>query len=280
MTSLNETETPKQRDPNASSATKPRLETAHVLFMDIVGYSKSLMDDQTERLQKLQDVVRNTQEFQCAQATDALLRLPTGDGMALSFFGDAEAPVRCAVEISRALKRHPEIELRMGVHSGLVFRMSDINANMNVAGGGINIAQRVMDCGDAGHILLSKRVADDLVQLARWAKDLHDLGETEVKHRVRLHVFNLYNDEIGNSNIPARLQQKRPSNTLRRIAVTTSIFLTTIVLMAALVWIWKNYNPMGAPSNDPPSDLQLSVPLTIQSQSKSIEPENRFKSLT
>src|SRR5260370_21838710 len=147
------------------TATEPSnqvLETAHVLFMDIVGYSRLLIDEQTQRLQDLQTIVRNTQEFQKAQLADQLLRLPTGDGVALSFFGDPEAPVRCAVEISRALSNYPNLKLRMGVHCGLVYRVADINANKNVAGGGINLAQRVMDCGDAGHILLSKRVADDI----------------------------------------------------------------------------------------------------------------------
>jgi serine/threonine protein kinase len=189
---------------------KPTLETAHVLFMDIVGYSSLLIDEQTARLQELQDIVRNTQEFQNAQLADQLLRLPTGDGMALSFFGDPESPVRCAVEVSRELRAHPGIKLRMGVHSGFVYRLPDINANMNIAGGGINMAQRVMDCGDAGHIILSKRVADDLMQLSRWAKDLHDLGEAEVKHGVRVQVYNFYNDEIGNSEVPAKLRRAKP----------------------------------------------------------------------
>ena len=194
----------------ATERLKPTLETAHVLFMDIVSYSSLLMDEQSERLQELQEIVRATQEFQKAQLAGQLLRLPTGDGMALSFFGDPEAPVRCAVEVSKALREHPDIKLRMGVHSGLVYRMADINANMNIAGGGINFAQRVMDCGDAGHILLSKRVADDLGQLARWAKDLHDLGEAVVKHNARVHIYNLYNDDIGNSELPAKMRRLEP----------------------------------------------------------------------
>ncbi len=181
------------------------LETAHVLFMDIVGYSKMLIDDQPAYLHKLQAIVRGTEEFQRAQTTNQLIRLPTGDGMALVFFGDPEAPIRCALEISRALKEHPAIELRMGVHSGLVYRMADINTNMNVAGGGINIAQRVMDCGDSGHILVSKRVADDLGQLARWSSYLHEIGSAEVKHGVRVDLFNLYTDELGNPEVPAKL---------------------------------------------------------------------------
>src|SRR5262249_25384765 len=146
----------------AYATTKPvELETAHVLFMDIVGYSSKLIDDQKESIGKLQQIVLDTEESRRTQK-DALIRLPTGDGMALVFFGDPEAPVRCAVEISRALKGDQSFQLRMGIHSGLVYHLADINTNMNVAGGGINLAQRVMDCGDGGHILISKRVADDL----------------------------------------------------------------------------------------------------------------------
>ena len=130
---------------------------AHVLFMDIVGYSKLPMDRQEVVLRTLQAVVSATSEFLQAQANQEMIRLPTGDGMALVFFGDAEAATRCALEVSRTLKPHPEIPLRMGLHSGPVYRVADINANQNVAGGGINIAQRVMDCGDAGHILASQR---------------------------------------------------------------------------------------------------------------------------
>jgi serine/threonine protein kinase len=217
-----------------SGATKPTLETAHVLFTDIVGYSKLMIDEQTDRLQELQEIVRNTQEFQRAQAADQLLRLPTGDGMALSFFGDPEAPVRCAVEISRALKDHPEIKLRMGVHSGLVYRMADINANMNVAGGGINIAQRVMDCGDDGHILLSKRVADDLGQLGRWARHLHDLGQAEVKHGVLVHVYNLYTDEAGNPEVPARLRrpEAKKRSSKRPLVIAASVLLLAAISVA------------------------------------------------
>lgn len=191
-----------------SNKTKPMPETAHVLFTDIVGYSKLLIDEQSERLEELQNLVRSTDEFKRAEAAGQLLRLPTGDGMALSFFGDPEAPVRCAVEISRLLKSHPGIMLRMGVNSGFVYRVADINRNLNVAGGGINMAQRVMDCGDAGHILLSKRVADDIGQLGRWANSLHDLGEAEVKHGVRVHVVNLYADDYGNPAIPEKLRKK------------------------------------------------------------------------
>jgi tetratricopeptide (TPR) repeat protein/class 3 adenylate cyclase len=179
---------------------------AHVLFMDIVGYSKLPMDRQEVVLRTLQAAVSATSEFLQAQANQEMIRLPTGDGMALVFFGDAEAATRCALEVSRALKSHPEIPLRMGLHSGPVYRVADINANQNVAGGGINIAQRVMDCGDAGHILASQSVADMLGHLSSWKDSLHDLGETDVKHGVRVHLYNFYTEETGNAELPERLQ--------------------------------------------------------------------------
>jgi serine/threonine protein kinase/tetratricopeptide (TPR) repeat protein len=184
----------------------PTLEFAHVLFMDIVAYSKLPMDRQQEIIRQLRRAVRGTTEFEQAQGRNELIRLPTGDGMALVFFNDPEAPVRCALELSRALRGQPEIPLRMGIHSGPVYRVPDINANMNVAGGGINIAQRVMDCGDAGHILVSDAVADVLSQLGGWKGTLKDLGEAEVKHGVRVHLYNLYAEDAGNPELPETLR--------------------------------------------------------------------------
>lgn len=188
----------------------PCLEIAHVLFMDIVAYSTLPMDHQRRVLGDLQEAVRNTSEFIRAQASDQLIRLPTGDGMALVFFHDPEAPVRCALELSRALRQHPDIKQRMGIHSGPVYRVADINANGNVAGGGINLAQRVMDCGDAGHILVSSTAAEVLLQLSAWRPTLHDLGEVEVKHEVHIHIYNLYNSEAGNSETPNKLRASSP----------------------------------------------------------------------
>jgi class 3 adenylate cyclase/tetratricopeptide (TPR) repeat protein len=187
-----------------------KLEMAHVLFMDIVGYSKLPMDHQEAVLRTLQEVVSATAEFLRAQASHEMIRLPTGDGMALVFFEDAEAAARCALEVSRVLKSHPEVPLRMGLHSGPVYRVTDINANQNVAGGGINIAQRVMDCGDAGHILASQSVADVLGQLSIWKASLYDLGDAEVKHGVRVHLYNLYTNEAGNSALPKKVAASKP----------------------------------------------------------------------
>jgi serine/threonine protein kinase len=189
----------------------PPLEIAHVLFMDIVAYSTLPMDQQRHSLRELQNTVSKTSEFIRAKSTDQLISLPTGDGMALVFFGDSQYPVRCALELSRALRNNSAIALRMGIHTGPVYRVADINAARNVAGGGINMAQRVMDCGDAGHILLSKTVVDVLGQLSCWDCSLHDLGETEVKHGVRVRLFNFYTEDVGNPKIPSKLRAARGS---------------------------------------------------------------------
>ena len=181
-----------------------KLEIVHVLFLDIVGYSKSLTDEQQEFIDRLNQVVRGSDEFQKAASADRLIKIPTGDGMALIFYNSPEQPVNCALEISRALKSSP-LPVRMGVHSGPVSAVTDLNNHINAAGVGINVAQRIMDCGDTGHILLSKRVAEDLQQYSRWRPHLHDLGEVEVKHGERVHVFNFYTDDAGNSDLPKKV---------------------------------------------------------------------------
>src|SRR5258707_5396878 len=189
------------------------LEIGHVLFIDIVGYSKLLIDEQRDYLHTLNEVVRRTDSFRAADAAGKLTRLPAGDGMALVFATTPDAPVSCAIEISNALRSHPELRVRIGIHSGQVSGITDVNDRSNVAGAGINLAQRVMDCGDAGHILLSKHVADDLEQYRQWRSHLHDLGECEVKHDVRVHVVNLYTDELGNRELPEKFQQAKATLT-------------------------------------------------------------------
>src|SRR4026207_51117 len=188
------------------STDKTRLEIGHVLFIDIVSYSKLLLKQQSELLRELNEVVSGTKEFREAELAGKLIRLPTGDGMALVFRTNPEAPVECAVEIARALKSDPAIPLRMGIHSGPVNEVVDVNQRANIAGAGINMAQRVMDCGDAGHILLSKHVAEDLEQDERWRPLLHDLGTCEVKHGVRIGLANLYDSEVGNAQLPKKQQ--------------------------------------------------------------------------
>jgi class 3 adenylate cyclase len=177
----------------------PHLEIAHVLFIDVVGYSKLLVNEQRAVIEELNQLVRKSPQARKSETAGKLIRIPVGDGMALVFFQTPEEPVQCAMEIAKTLKSHPQVQLRMGVHSGPVDQIKDVNDRINVAGAGINIAQRVMSCGDAGHILLSKRVADDLAQDRLWQPLLHDLGEVEVKHGAKLGIVNLYSSELGNS---------------------------------------------------------------------------------
>jgi len=214
------------------------FEIAHVLCTDIVGYSKLMIDQQSEYLRKLNDVVRSTEQFQRADASGKLLRIPTGDGMVLVFFTHPQDPAECAVQIAQALKAHPEIQLRMGVHSGPVNRVSDVDERSNVAGAGINIAQRVMDCGDTGHILLSKRVAEDLAHYSKWRPHLHDLGEFEVKHGVKIDIVNLYTDEVGNPALPEKLKDKKvkPASPLARLA--KPLIAAALLVAIALVGVW------------------------------------------
>src|SRR5246127_2514256 len=175
-----------------------KFEIGHVLFIDIVGYSKLMINEQSEQIQKLKEIVRGTEQIRTAEAEGKLLRLPTGDGGALVFRTTPEAPVLCAVEISKELKKHPELRVRMGIHSGPVNAITDLNEQANIAGAGINIAQRVMDCGDAGHILLSRHIAEDLEHYPRWQPYLHPLGDCEVKHGARVSIVNLYTNDAGN----------------------------------------------------------------------------------
>src|SRR6266550_2259965 len=235
----------------SAASSDVKLEIGHVLFIDIVGYSKLLITEQSELLQKLKEIVWGTEQFRLAQAEGKLLRLPTGDGGALVFRNNPEAPVLCAMEISKELKRHSELQVRMGIHSGPVNEITDLNAQANIAGAGINIAQRVMDCGDAGHILLSQHVADDLEQYPRWRSRLHDLGECEVKHGVRVHAVNLYTDEVGNAQVPERFKHaaveaavsaaKKSQINRRHVFITGAAILILSVFGSFLVL--QRWNP-------------------------------------
>jgi class 3 adenylate cyclase len=193
----------------AETQPDPRLEIAHVLFMDIVGFSKSLINEQSGMLRQLNQVVRDTAQVKAAEATGKLIRIPTGDGMALGFFTTPDAPLRCAIEISKALKSLPNIPVRMGINSGPVDEIVDVNERSNLAGTGITMAQRVMDCGDAGHILLSKRSADDLAQYGRWRPHLHELGQCEVKHGVKLDVGQFPQRRGGQSCAPGETEKRK-----------------------------------------------------------------------
>src|SRR5438477_7411624 len=216
--------------------TEVQLEIGHVLFIDIVGYSKALIEDQRAAQQDLNDVVRNTGQFRAAEAAGKLIRLPTGDGMALVFFTTPEAPLQCAMQIAEA--SHLRLRLRMGINTGPVSGVTDVNDKSNVAGAGINVAQRVMDCGDAGHILLSKRAAEDLAQYRRWEGQLHELGEFEVKHAVRIPIVNLYNDRVGNAQIPEKLKQSSRKRALNRLTKRTlAVSLPLVFIALALLFL-------------------------------------------
>ncbi|MBA2430561.1 MAG: adenylate/guanylate cyclase domain-containing protein, partial [Chthoniobacterales bacterium] len=223
----------------AAPKTDLHLEIAHVLFIDIVGYSKLLVDEQSELLEQLNDIVRETEQFRAGEAKDALIRLPTGDGMALVFLTHAEAPVRCALEMAAALKQVPELQLRMGIHSGPVNQVNDVNGRSNVAGAGINMAQRVMDCGDAGHILLSKRSADDLAHYRQWQPLLHDLGECEVKHGTVISVANLYTEELGNPKVPEKFRQAKEKTAVaaRSPGRSKPLLITLAMLICLLIGV-------------------------------------------
>jgi hypothetical protein len=219
---------------------KPRLEIAHVLFIDIVEYSKLLTDEQSEALQELNQIVRNTEAVREAESAGQLIILPTGDGMALAFTGSVEGPAECALEVSRALRAQPSLPVRMGIHSGPVQYVRDANARENISGVGINVARRVMDCGDAGHILVSKRFADDLAQHRRWQPYLHGLGDVEVKHGVVVSLVNLYAETIGNPAPPACVVGARRTGhraTTRKglSPVTLAIFIIAGLLLTLAI---------------------------------------------
>src|SRR5437763_5373598 len=209
-----------------------QLEIAHVLFSDIVGYSKLSLNDQRAAIDELTQTVRTSEQVQNAEAAARLIKIPTGDGMALVFYKSPEEPVECALEISRALKEHRQ--LRMGVHSGPVSGVIDVNGQANLAGAGLNVAQRVMACADAGHILLSKRVADDLGEYEHWRPLLHDLGECEVKHGTRISIVNLHADQVGNPQPPKKFQALKKHRVRIRWAITTAAVLALAVIVAGI----------------------------------------------
>jgi TolB-like protein/class 3 adenylate cyclase/Flp pilus assembly protein TadD len=250
-----------------------QLEIAHVLFTDIVGYSKLPIHQQRAVVECLNEIVRGTDEFQAAETAGRLIKIPTGDGITLVFYHSPEAPVECALEISRALKKHPELQLRMGIHSGPVSGVIDATGKANVAGAGINMAQRVMDCGDAGHILLSKHVAEDLEEYPHWQPHLHDLGECEVKHGVRLSVVNLYTAELGNLGVPEKLKAarvaaaaRRKRAALRRLSLGMLALLATVAAISFLLLRYKQ--PPGAPRLAVPEKSIAVLPFENRSEDK------------
>ena len=258
-----------------------QLEIAHVLFIDIVGYSKLFLNEQHELLQELTQIVRSTEAFRTADTAGKLIRLPTGDGVALVFSTTPDAPVQCALEICKALKRHPELQVRMGVNSGPISGITDVDDRSNVAGAGINMAQRVMDCGDAGHILVSKRVAEDLEQYRQWRPHLHDLGEHDVKHGMRVHVFNLYTDDLGNPCSPEKLKNRKRGKVSTRftlVPVSMFIWLTIAVLAlatAAGVWFFSYRAARKTVSAPRPNAAAIAQKRIAVLPFKPLTPENR-----
>lgn len=253
------------------------LEIAHVLFLDVVGYSKLLVDEQRAVIDELNSVVRETDEYREAESAGRLIKIPTGDGMALVFYSSPEAPVECALEISRGLKEHPKLRVRMGVHSGPVSGVIDVNERANVAGAGINFAQRVMDCGDGGHILLSKRVAEDLEQYGHWRPHLHDLGQCEVKHGVRLSLVNLYTEELGNPAMPEKVKLARAAAAKeRQRAVRRGVSVGMLALVVgALVIGFVVFRNKGTSLTDSAASAGKSIAV-LPFTNMSPDPANAF----
>src|SRR6516165_2325968 len=228
-------------DMSAEGKKEVQLEIAHVLFIDIVGYSKLSINDQHAAVEELIQIVRVSEQFQRAEAAGRLLKIPTGDGMALVFYASPEEPVQCAVEVSRSLKKHPHLQVRMGIHSGPVSGVVDVNERANLAGAGINIARRVMDCGDTGHILLSKHVAEDLEEYEKWRPLLHDLGSCEVKHGVRVSVVNLHDDQFGNAKLPLKFEAMQKHQTRMRWTAAAVALLTLAVIVGGVAMFSRNH---------------------------------------
>ncbi len=254
-----------------SAPTDSHLEIAHVLFIDIVAYSKLLIDQQTELIKLLNEQVHSTEEFRSAEAAGKLIRIATGDGMALAFFTSPDAPVRCALQLSEAIRQSPRLQLRMGIHSGPVDQLADVNERSNIAGAGINTARRVMDCGDAGHILLSGRVADDLGQFGRWQPQLHDLGEVEVKHGVRLDIVNLYTESVGNAAIPKKIAEaKRNAARRAKIRVLFAALGLGILIAGVALFLFQRAKSTKLGAGGPEKSIAV-LPFMDLSQAKDQE---------
>jgi len=265
------------QDTPADSKPDLPLEIAHLLLIDVVGYSKLLVNEQIELLEELNQIVRNTECFRAAEASGKFNRVSTGDGMALLFFLSPEEPVRCALEISKTLQDHPRIQVRMGVHSGPVNRVTDVNDKTNFAGSGINVAQRVLDCGDAGHILLSGHVAEDLAEYRHWQPHLHDLGECEVKHGLRLHIVNLYKDNLGNPQVPEKLKRgrwKRKPAVVRPVRPRWPKPLLVVALVVSAVALVASslifFNRASSPPTASPLSEETASKATVLVPEKSI----------
>ncbi len=263
----------------SASEAEPQLQIGHVLILDVVEYSKLLIDKQTAVMAELNDIVRGTVRFRVADAADKLIRLPMGDGMALVFFGDPEAALECALEIATELKKHREIQVRMGIHSGPVNKIVDLNEQPNVAGAGIDIAQRVMDCGDAGHILLSKRIAYDLAPSPRWNANLYELGECEVKHGQKIALVNFCTEKIGNPDLPAKIKRAREEvlaharrSTWWKRGTVAAAALLLLLAFAGGIFLYRRHFAEPPPSVSAPPEKSIAVlPFVDLSQARDQE---------
>jgi adenylate cyclase len=275
-----------RRDLMTSEAqSDPKMQIAHVLTMDMVEYSTLLITEQSRVMGELTRIVKNTGRFRRAETEGRLIRIPTGDGMLLVFFDDPQAPMECAMEIATAMKSHPEIGLRMGIHSGPVNEVIDVNDRSNVAGAGVNMAQRVMDCGDAGHILLSKRVADDLAPFPRWNPHLHDLGECEVKHGRKVSLVSFYTNEIGNPTPPRKCQvlNERPSAAptsifagvpaMKSVLIGAMILLLAVLLVGLLIF---SRSPATSPGGRAPAPANVKSIAVLPFENLSHDPDNAY----
>ena len=233
----------------AETAKQMALEIGHVLFVDIVSYSQLSINEQHAAIAELTQTVRSTEQFRKAEAADRLIKIATGDGMALVFYTSPEAPVRCAMEISGALKQHPRLHIRMGIHSGPVSSVTDVTGQTNLAGAGLNLAQRVMECGDAGHILLSKHVAEDMSEFEQWRPLLHDLGTCEVKHGLRIAVVNLWSDDVGNREAPQKFRALRKRTRVRWAEAAAALLLSAAIAAAFVVVSRKSSTAISPVSN-------------------------------
>jgi TolB-like protein len=261
---------------SANSSPDPKFNIGHVLFLDIVGYSKLLISEQSELIRQLKEIVCGAEQFRSAETAGQLIRLPTGDGMALVFRDSPETPVQCALEVAQALKNHPQLKLRMGIHSGPVNEVTDVNNQTNLAGAGINVAQRVMACGDAGHILLSKHVAEDLEDYARWQPYLHDLGECEVKHGVRVSVANFYSEKIGNPQLPEKLKQARWTLAARRRRKGALIAASLFAAVGLGIGAWALHHQMASRLTNDFAAIPLKSIAVLPLENLSANPENAF----
>ncbi len=254
----------------------PKVEIAHVLTIDIVEYSTLLITEQTRVMGELKNIVKNSERFRRAEADGKLVRIPTGDGIALVFFSEPDAPIDCAMEISAALKFHPEIRVRMGIHSGPVNQIVDVSDRSNVAGAGIDMAQRVMDCGDAGHILLSKRVAEDLAPFPRWNPHLHDLGECEVKHGRKISLVNFYTDTVGNPQTPKKCALAKPEPLLTRQRALIGATVLLIPIIGSLIFLRQTASRPEATATSSASRANSKSIAVLPFENLSVDPENAY----